>query len=135
MIDSRAKGKRGELEASEALGRIGLDCRRSAQYCGKAGDADLQCDGVELHVEVKLTERMNPYAFVAQAVEDSRATRRVPVVVARSSYKPWLVILRLDDVPRFVEEMNRANSQVRPALEGEDVRPEGIPREPLADHA
>ena len=123
MLNSRAKGKRGELEACEALGRIGLDCRRSAQYCGKSGDADLQCDGVDLHVEVKLTERLNPYAFIDQAVNDSRSTRRTPVVVARSSYKPWLVILRLDDVPRFVEEMNRASSQVRPIVEGEAVQP------------
>jgi hypothetical protein len=64
-----------------------------------------------------------------------RPTRRVPIVVARSSYKPWLVILRLDDVPRFVEEMNRADSQVRPALEGKAAEPQGLPRQPMADHA
>jgi hypothetical protein len=129
-MDSRAKGKRGELEAAEALGRIGLDCRRSAQYCGKAGDADLQCDGVDLHVEVKLTERLNPYGFIEQAIDDSRKTRRIPLVVMRSSYKPWLILMRLDDVPRFVEEMHRARTQVPTSLEGQgDAEPQGLPRQ------
>lgn len=126
-MDSRAKGKRGELEAAEALGRIGLDCRRSAQYCGKAGDADLICDGVALHVEVKLTERLNPYGFIGQAIGDAKSSK-CPVVVMRSSYKPWLVLMRLDDVPRFVEEMNRAHTSVRSEVEGAARDTQGVPR-------
>ena len=129
-MDSRAKGKRGELEAAEALGRIGIDCRRSAQYCGKAGDADLICEGVDLHVEVKLSERLNPYAYIGQAIDDSRASRRCPIVVMRSSYKPWLVLVRLDDLPRLAQEVVDARSQVRPALEGQGApQPEGLPRQ------
>lgn len=134
-VNSRAKGKRGELDAAEALGRIGLDCRRSQQYSGQAGDADLICDGVSLHVEVKLTERLNPYRFIEQAVDDSRKTRRTPLVVMRSSYKPWLVCLRLDDVLAFVEEIHRVNAQVRSALEGQDDAAQGVSRQPLEDPA
>lgn len=135
MPESRAKGKRGELEAADALGRIGLCCRRSAQYCGKNGDADLICEGLKLHIEVKLCERLNPYRFIEQAVDDSRKTRRTPIVVMRSSYKPWLVCLRLDDVLAFVEEIHRVNAQVRSALEGQDDAAQGVSRQPLEDPA
>ena len=108
-INSRAKGARGELEACEALGRIGLDCRRSVQYCGATGQADLICDA-NLHVEVKLTERLNPYAFIEQAINDSARTKRPPLVVMRSSYKPWLIMCRVDDIVRIAEEIIRART-------------------------
>lgn len=131
MPESRAKGKRGELEAADALGRIGLDCRRSAQYCGKNGDADLICEGLELHIEVKLCERLNPYRFIEQAVTDSRASRKVPMVVMRSSYKPWLIMVRLDDLPKLVEEMNRGDARLRPEVAGwcSDAPGEGVSRQ------
>lgn len=109
-LGSRTKGARGELEAAEALSRIGLDCARTAQRTGKTGLPDLDCEGIDLHIEVKRTERLNPYAFMDQAVSDSTRTRRCPLVVMRSSHKPWLILLRLDDVPRFAEEVQRARS-------------------------
>lgn len=111
-MDSRAKGVRGELEAAEALSRIGIECRRAQQYCGKAGDADLSCEA-DLHVEVKLTERLNPYSFMSQAIADSRS-RKTPLVVMRSSYKPWLILCRLDDLPKVAEEVIRARAIQKP---------------------
>lgn len=118
MPDSRAKGVRGELEACEVLGRIGLDCRRSVQYNGRGGVSDVVCDGVNLHIECKLTERLNPYAFMEQAITDSRGSRNTPIVVMRSSYKPWLVLCRLDDLPKVCEEIKRAaDSRVQSGVE------------------
>lgn len=122
MPESRAKGARGELEACEALARIGLDCRRSVQYNGKAGLADLVCDA-DLHIEVKRTEKLNPYRFIDQALNDSRRSGHPALVVMRSSYKPWLILCRVDDVVRVAEEIIRARtvrSQVepQPAVEG-----------------
>jgi hypothetical protein len=109
MIHSRAKGARGELEACSALARIGLDCRRSVQYNAKGAVADVVCeDAPKLHIEVKVTERLNPYGFMDQAIRDMRRVPHVPTILCRSNYKPWLLILQLDDVPRFVEEYNRA---------------------------
>lgn len=108
-MDSRAKGIRGELEACSALARIGLDCRRTVQYNGRSGTSDVVCeDAPKLHIEVKLTERLNPYGFMDQAIRDMRKLPHVPMVVCRSSYKPWLVVLQLEDIPRFVEEYTRA---------------------------
>ena len=71
--------------------------------------ADLICDA-HLHVEVKLTERLNPYAFIEQAINDSARTKRPPLVVMRSSYKPWLIMCRVDDIVRIAEEIIRVRA-------------------------
>jgi hypothetical protein len=126
-MDSRAKGVRGELEAAQALSRIGLDARRAQQYSGKAGTADLMLEA-DLHVEVKLTERLNPYSFMSQAIADSRS-KKTPLVVMRSSYKPWLILCRLDDLPKVAEEVIRARG-IRPEDQGSDVRREGADPSP-----
>ncbi len=43
MINSRSKGARAELEAARAIGKaLGMEFRRTAQHCGKAGTADIE---------------------------------------------------------------------------------------------
>lgn len=39
MTYSKAKGKAGELEFARLYRSVGYDVRRTAQYCGKTGDA------------------------------------------------------------------------------------------------
>ena len=52
-INSRTKGKRGELELAAELARItGREWRRAQQRKGTA-TADVECDGTRLHVECK----------------------------------------------------------------------------------
>ena len=38
-MNSRDKGKRGELELVKLLKASGYEARRTAQYCGKSGEA------------------------------------------------------------------------------------------------
>jgi len=53
MIDSRTKGKRGELEAAAMLSAITRKhWYRTAQRCG-TDTGDVRCDAIPLHVEVK----------------------------------------------------------------------------------
>lgn len=54
-INSKAKGDRGEREAAKYLARLGFEgARRSQQYNGRAGLADVVCpDLPDLHIEVK----------------------------------------------------------------------------------
>ena len=40
-MNSRNKGKAGELELSKVLKTYGYDTRRGQQYCGANGDADV----------------------------------------------------------------------------------------------
>lgn len=104
MTNSRRKGKRGELEAVAALKQLGIDARRSVQYCGRAGAADLSVN-CPIHFEVKRTEKLNVYEAIGQAVRDSKG--RVPAVLWRRNRREWLLILRLADLSMFIEEMIR----------------------------
>lgn len=56
MIDSRAKGARAELQAAAALTKLfGMTFHRTAQHCGKAGNADIEpvTGHCGIHWEVK----------------------------------------------------------------------------------
>jgi hypothetical protein len=100
MTNSRQKGKRGELEAAKVLTQLGIDARRSAQYCGRHGTGDLTVN-CPIHFEVKRQERLNVYEAVNQAVRDSCG--KVPAVLWRRNRRDWLLILRVDDVLSFVK--------------------------------
>lgn len=55
-INSKQKGSRGERTVRDYLRGLGFaDARRTAQYCGKAGDSDIVCPETlpNLHLEVK----------------------------------------------------------------------------------
>ena len=68
MTNSRQKGKRGELMAAKELERLfGCEARRSQQYCGEAGDADIITSIDGIHFEVKNVQRLNLHAALEQA--------------------------------------------------------------------
>ena len=81
---SKRKGARFELEIAHYLQAHGYpSAHRTAQHCGKTGDA---CDveGIEgLHVECKHVEKLNLYGAYHQAVRDSSANGNgnIPVVI------------------------------------------------------
>jgi len=98
-MNSRQKGKHGELEAAKAIEEA-LDCgkmRRSQQYCGKAGDADIVgIDGI--HIEVKRYKRISSLDFLRQAEIDARSGE-VPIVVMRENGDTeWVVQVRLNSL-------------------------------------
>lgn len=98
MVNSKQKGKRGELEAAAELRRLSLgDARRTQQFCGTEGDADLV--GVEgFHLEVKRQETVSLYPWMEQAMSDAKEGQ-IPMVLLRKSRKPWLAVIPLDSLP------------------------------------
>lgn len=93
-LNSKAKGSQGEREACQALREhLGIAAARSVQYCGKAGDADLQTELVNIHWEVKRTERFNAYDAIEQAQAD--CGDKIPVVLHRRNRGEWLVVVPL----------------------------------------
>lgn len=103
-MNSRTKGKRGELEAAKAWSQlVGGSARRGQQFHGGADSPDVVCDQ-QVHLEVKRTERGNPYDWIDQSVAD--AGGRVPVVLHRRNGREWLLIVRLADAPRLATEIN-----------------------------
>ena len=101
-INSKQKGKQGELECAHVLRQYGYDVRRSVQYSGANGDADL-IGLPHLHLEVKRVERLNLYDAMAQSIHDAREGE-IPVVMHRRNNAKWLITLHLDDFMEIYKE-------------------------------
>ncbi len=94
-MNSRTKGKRGELELSRKLKEFGYECRRGQQFCGLNGDADVV--GLPgIHIECKRVEKLNITDAIDQARRDAKPGEK-PAVFHRKNYCDWLVTMRLDD--------------------------------------
>lgn len=101
MINSKQKGKKGELEVANYLKSKGLTARRTQQYCGTEGTSDVVCDQwPSVHIEVKRNEQLNVEKALQQAINDSKSTNKLPIVVHRKNREQWKVTLLLDD---FIE--------------------------------
>ena len=105
-MNSKRKGKVGELEACAALREhLGVTAHRAQQYCGSAGDADLQTSLAGVHFECKRTENLRLYEAVEQA--ESESGGKVPVVLHRRNKKPWLAIVPLDRLAELARRIER----------------------------
>lgn len=94
-INSRQKGKAGELELARKLKEYGYDAKRSVQYNGKDGRADVL--GLpSIHIECKRVERLNLYDAMEQAKRDAK-NGDSPTVFHRKNRSRWLVTMELDD--------------------------------------
>lgn len=95
---SRQKGKRGEREAAKEIARLfRVEAKRGQQFQGSPDSPDVVADIPGIHFEVKRTERLKIWGAIEQAVAD--AGDNLPVVLHRANNKPYLAIVRLDDLP------------------------------------
>lgn len=94
-INSRTKGKQGELELAQKLRNQGhIEARRGQQYSGLNGDADIV--GIEgIHIECKRVEHLSDERWLQQAERDARKGE-IPVVIYRRNRERWKVIIRQD---------------------------------------
>lgn len=93
-MNSKMKGAAGERELANKLILHGFNCRRSQQYCGANGDADVV--GLPgIHIECKRVEKLNIEKALQQAEADSKGD--IPAVFHRRNRETWKVTLRLDD--------------------------------------
>ena len=89
-MNSRSKGKRGELEFAAFLRGHGFDARRGQQFAGGPDSPDIVSAALaSWHVEVKRVERFNLAKACAQAARDGAG-------------KPWFVAHRLNRGPWFI---------------------------------
>ena len=106
-MNSREKGKRGERELSSVLRSYGYDCRRSVQYCGANGDADVV--GLpDIHIECNRVEHLNLYDAMSQSRSDATLDE-YPVVMHRKNNSEWLVTMALEDWIEIYREYQGAN--------------------------
>ena len=109
-INSRQKGKAGELELAHKLKEYGYDAKRSVQYNGKDGQADVL--GLpSIHIECKRVEQLNLYNAMDQAKRDAKNGDK-PAVFHRKNRCNWLVTMELDDFMGIYKEY-QATQRVR----------------------
>ena len=100
-MNSRSKGKKGEIELAKKLREYGYDCRRGQQYSGIQGDADvIGLPGI--HIECKRVERLNIEDAMAQSKRDARHNE-IPAVFHRKNNCEWLVTLPLDEFMKLYQ--------------------------------
>ena len=95
-INSKKKGKVGELELAKVLREYGYDCRRTNQYCGNTGEASDVVGLPYIHIECKRVERLNIDDAIKQAERDAKSDE-LPAVFHRKNHHKWLVTMTLDD--------------------------------------
>ena len=108
-INSRAKGKVGELDAAKELNAIlpKAHARRSQQYSGTDSSADLVAPGLpNLWLESKRVERLNVDAVMAKSKEQCGTL--CPVILHRKNGGEWLVTVRLADLIAVSEQVLEA---------------------------
>ena len=100
---SREKGKRFEREVAAMFKEYGYDASRSAQYCGKTGEAADVIGVPFIHIEAKHQEKMHLYDWMDQSKSDSSAEGKgnIPVVIHRQNHKETLVTMRFEDFMKF----------------------------------
>lgn len=94
-MNSRDKGKRGELEAAHILKEYGYDARRGQQFAGINGDADVV--GLPgIHLEIKRVEKLNIDDALSQSIRDARESE-IPIVMHRKNRTEWKITMRFSD--------------------------------------
>ena len=100
-MNSRAKGKAGELELAAYLREHGVEARRGVQFSGGSDSPDVVTDLPNIHIECKRTEYSSPYPWLGQAIRD--AGDKMPVVFHRRSRCDWIVVMRAEDFLKLVK--------------------------------
>lgn len=107
MTNSRQKGARIEREAAEALRDVlGISARRSVQYAGVAGDADLISGLPSVHFEIKSRKSIGALRFMEQAQADAAKAKTVPMVLLRENGDTeFYALMRLSDLPEVARKV------------------------------
>jgi len=116
-INSKRKGKSGELQVAHALTNAGFPARRGQQVKGTEDSPDVECETLsDFHIEVKYTERFNLYAALNQAIGD--APNKIPLVIHRKVRHPWVVVLPLCDFLNLITCKKMEDSSQNPGDSG-----------------
>lgn len=115
---SREKGKRGEREWAAVCREHGYDARRTAQHCGKSGDAADVIGLPGIHMEVKRVEHLDLYGALDQAKRDARPGK-IPIVAHRRNDCRWVVIMDAENWFRIYREYEAGRPRTEIGIEEE----------------
>jgi len=97
MVNSRRKGALFELVVAKLFKGYGYNAYRTAQHCGKTGDAPDVAGVPHLHIECKSYKDIGwRYEWLEQAKRDCKEGK-LPVVIHKTNGNPVLVTMQFDD--------------------------------------
>ena len=139
MVNSRQKGKRGELAAAHLLNSLfpHAKARRGQQYAGTPDSPDVVTDIPGLHIEVKNREALRPYEWLHN-IEMERAPGDTGLLLIKRNNLPWVAVCYAEELPQLAKTLMEKPDGVtrhaaddrtddgsgRPAGAGGSVRPE-----------
>lgn len=107
-INSKRKGKVGELDLAHYLTGHGFEAKRGQQFKGTEDSPDVECERLNnlgWHIECKRTERFKLYEALEQAQKDSGNQK--PMVWHRRNNKDWVVVLDGKDFLQFAKDFEQ----------------------------
>lgn len=104
MTNGKQKGKRYELRVAHLFRDEGFDARRSQQYAGMHGDADV-VGPPGIHIECKHQERGHGlmYDWMDQAKRDAKEVE-IPIVVHKKNHCNDLVTMEFSEWIKLYRE-------------------------------
>ena len=99
---SREKGKRGEREFAAFLSDLGIEARRTQQFSGKEGTADVSSSLEGVHIEVKRYAGIAALRFLEQAEKDADPAS-IPIVAMREDRGEWVMMFRAKHLKQMAE--------------------------------
>ncbi len=112
-INSRQKGKAGELEFANFLRERGISAHRGQQFKGGTDSPDVVAKGClhDVHIEVKRKETGNVYEWLDQACGDADLCK-MPVVAHRRNNQRWIAIMDFRDYLTIMEFLYDARKAI-----------------------
>lgn len=97
----RLKGRYGEYQLRDRLRELGFDDVTRGFVWNHTSDL-VGLEGI--HVECKFVEKLNIRAALLQAEEEAKKRNDgMPTVFSKTSRKPWIVTMNLDDWAKLYE--------------------------------
>ena len=103
-INSRSKGKRGELEAAAEVRKYGFSGRRGQQFSGSGDSPDVIHSVPGIHLEVKRSEKFRIWVAMDQANNDCPVDK-IPVIWHRKNNRESLAILSFHNFMVIQQEL------------------------------
>lgn len=104
MVNSRAKGVRGEHEVRDLLKRFGFSARRGQQFKGTKDSPDIIHNMTGFYIEVKLRQSFNLHDTIDTA-DSEKPEGDTSLVFHRKNQKRWLVTMDAEEFMSFMREM------------------------------
>ena len=111
-INSKQKGARFERQLASIFRDYGYNAHRTAQYCGKTGQAADVVGLPGIHCEAKHQERMQLYDRIAQAKRDAEGTGNLPAVFHKKNNSAILVTMEIDSFMDIYREWEAGRVEV-----------------------